>query len=247
MAALYDTIGHGYVGRRRPDPRIAAAIEHALGDAASVVNVGAGAGSYEPVDRRVLAIEPSLNMVHQRAPGAAPAVRADASALPLPDASHDASLAVLTVHHWPALEQGLAELVRVARRRVVVFTHDPDATGFWLEDYFPAMFQQIRRTLPPLERLRRALGHAQTVAVAVPPDCLDGFLCAYWCRPEAYLDARNRAAISSFAMLPPGAVTEGLARLDADLRSGAWEERNGNVRERTSIDLGYRILVREVS
>ena len=247
MAALYDTIGDGYHDRRRPDPRIASAIERALGDARSVVNVGAGTGSYEPVDRSVLAIEPSLNMVRQRAMGASPAVRAVASALPLPDASHDASLAVLTVHHWPGLEQGLAELVRVARCRAVVLTHDPDATGFWLEDYFPEMFEEIRRILPPLGRLRSALGRTRTIEVAVPPDCVDGFLCAYWCRPEAYLDARNRAAISSFAMLPPGAAREGLARLDADLRSGAWEHRNGSLRERTSIDLGYRILIREVS
>lgn len=247
MSALYDTIGEGYRAYRSPDPRLAAALERALGAAASVVNVGAGAGSYEPVDRRVVAIEPSLTMIRQRAAGSAPAVRAVASALPLRDASVDAALAVLTIHHWPAPEPGLAELVRVARQRVVVLTHDPEMTGFWLEDYFPEMFREIRRTLPPLERLRRALGRSETIDVAVPRDCMDGFLCAYWCRPEAYLDAGRRGAISSFARLPPGALEDGLGRLAGDLRSGAWEQRNGRLRDRASIDLGYRILVRELA
>ncbi|MEN8161023.1 MAG: methyltransferase domain-containing protein, partial [Myxococcota bacterium] len=192
MAALYDTIGDGYPAHRRPDPRIAAAIERALGAAGSVVNVGAGAGSYEPSDRRVIAIEPSLTMVRQRDVGAAPAVRAVARALPFRDASFDASLAVLTIHHWPELERGLREMVRVASQRVVVLTHDPELPGFWLEDYFPEMFREIRRILPPLDRVRCALGRTETIAVEVPRDCVDGFLCAYWCRPEAYLDAGNR-------------------------------------------------------
>jgi len=247
MPALYDTIGEGYRGYRRPDPRIAAAIERALGEVTSVVNVGAGSGSYEPSDRPVVAVEPSLTMIRQRASTAPPAVRAFASALPFRDASFDASLAVLTVHHWTELERGLAEMVRVARRRVAVLTHDPERTGFWLEEYFPEMFREIRRTLPLLETLRRALGRTVTIDVAVPRDCADGFLCAYWCRPEAYLDAGRRSAISSFAMLPPGALDAGLERLAADLRSGAWERQHGQLRARSNIDLGYRILVREAS
>jgi SAM-dependent methyltransferase len=246
MAALYDTIGDGYPAYRRPDPRIAAAVERALGAAASVVNVGAGAGSYEPADRRVVAIEPALTMVRQRGADAAPAVRAVAGALPFRDASFDASLAVLTIHHWPELERGLGEMVRVARQRAVVLTHDGERTGFWLEDYFPGMFREIRRTLPPLDRVCRALGSNATVAVEVPRDCVDGFLCAYWCRPEAYLDAGNRSAISSFAMLPPGALDAGLVRLADDLHSGAWERRNGDLRARTSADFGYRLVIREV-
>lgn len=243
MDELYDTIGEGYRWYRRPDPRIAAAIERALGDASSVVNVGAGSGSYEPSHRQVVAVEPSLTMVQQRPPAAAPAVRAFASALPFCDASFDASLAVLTVHHWSELERGLAEMRRVARGRVVLFTHDPDRTGFWLEDYFPEMFREIRRTLPALDGLRRAMGPTETIDVEVPRDCADGFLCAYWCRPDCYLDAARRSAISSFAMLPPAALEGGLAQLGDDLRSGDWQRRYGHLDSKPSIDLGYRILV----
>jgi SAM-dependent methyltransferase len=240
---LYDTIGEGYRSYRRPDPRIAAAIERALGDSSSVVNVGAGCGSYEPSHRQVVAVEPSLTMVQQRPRAAAPAVRAFASALPFCDASFDASLAVLTVHHWSELQRGLAEMRRVARGRVVLFTHDPDRTGFWLEDYFPEMFREIRRTLPALDGLRRAMGPTETIDVEVPRDCADGFLCAYWCRPDSYLDAARRSAISSFAMLPPAALEGGLAQLGDDLRSGEWQRRYGHLDSKPSIDLGYRILV----
>lgn len=248
MAALYDTIGAGYGTRRRPDPRIAVALERALGSARQIVNVGAGAGSYEPAGRRLVAVEPSRTMVRQRPAGAGAAVCAVAEALPFGDACFDASLAVLTLHHWRDVARGLAEMERVARQRVVVLTHDPGAmAGFWLEAYFPAMFREIRKTLPPLARVEETLGATGTLVVEVPHDCADGFLCAYWRRPEAYLDAGNRSAISSFATLPPHALEAGLARLAADLRSGAWERRNGTLRSHESMDLGYRIVVKELS
>lgn len=214
--------------------------------AESVVNVGAGAGSYEPRDRRVVAVEPSLTMIRQRAARSAPALRADAAALPFRDASFDAALAILTLHHWPDRERGLAELARTARQRVVLLTHDPAASGFWLEEYFPRMFERVRGILPPLEELRRCLGRSVVFDVAVPRDCSDGFLGAYWCRPEAYLDADRRSAISAFATAP-AAELEGLARLRADLASGEWERRHGALRERTQIDLGYRLVVAEVA
>jgi SAM-dependent methyltransferase len=242
---LYDSIGRGYRRFRRPDPRIAAAIVKALGAAASVANVGAGAGSYEPRDRRVVAVEPSLTMLRQRAPGAAPAVRAVASALPFRDASFDAALAVLTVHHWPDRARGLAELARAARRRVVVLTHDPGADHFWLEDYFPSLFRISREILPPLEELRRALGRTRVIDVPIPRDCRDGFQGAYWCRPEAYLDAGVRSAISSFVRLGSEELADGLARLRDDLASGAWDRRHGALRERDQIDLGYRLVIAE--
>lgn len=207
--------------------------------------MGAGAGSYEPRDRAVIAVEPSRTMLRQRAPGAAPAVRAAAADLPFRDASFDAALAVLTLHHWPDRSRGLSELARVARRRVVIFTHDPDADGFWLEEYFPELFRISRRILPPLAELRRTLGPSEVIDIPVPRDCRDGFQGAWWCRPEAYLDAGVRGAISSFAKLGAAELADGLARLRADLASGAWERRHGGLRERTELDLGYRLVVAE--
>lgn len=209
--------------------------------------MGAGAGSYEPRDRHVVAVEPSLTMIRQRPVDAAPAVRAVAAALPFRDASFDAALAILTIHHWPDLGRGLAELARVARRRVVLLTHDPAEFGFWLFDYFPELSRIDRRILPTLDELRGALGAVSVFDVPVPRDCTDGFLGAYWCRPEAYLDAGVRSAISSFAKLAPAELEDGLARLAGDLRTGAWERRHGSLRTRESVDLGYRLVVAEVA
>jgi SAM-dependent methyltransferase len=238
---LYDSIGHGYRERRRPDPRIAARILRALEGATSVVNVGAGAGSYEPRDRKVVAVEPSRVMIRQRDPGAAPAVRASATHLPFRDGAFDASLAVLTLHHWPDPERGLLELRRAARRRVVILTFDPSVTGFWLTDYFPEIPEIDRRTLPPLSMLRRHLGRMATFDVPIPHDCTDGFLGAYWRRPEAYLSDETRAAISIFSKLRD--VQPGLSALRRDLASGAWDERYGELRGRSTLDLGYRLIV----
>jgi SAM-dependent methyltransferase len=207
--------------------------------------VGAGAGSYEPTDRKVVAVEPSLTMLRQRARVAAPVVRAVAAALPFRDASFDAALAVLTIQHWPDRARGLAELARAARRRVVILTHDPDADGFWLEDYFPALFRIGRHVLPGLDELRRALGRIEVFDVPIPHDCRDGFQGAYWCRPEAYLDAEVRSAISSFAKLASAELAQGLARLRADLDSGEWERRHGALRARETLELGYRLVVAE--
>jgi SAM-dependent methyltransferase len=247
MPHLYDTIGIGYRALRRPDPRIAAAIIDALGPATSVVNVGAGAGSYEPHHRKIVAVEPSLTMIRQRARDAAPAVRAVASALPFRDACFDAALAILTIHHWQDRARGLAELARTARRRVVILTHDPAADGFWLEDYFPELFRIGRRILPSLEELRRSLGRSSFIDLPIPRDCSDGFQGAYWSRPEAYLDAGVRGAISSFAKLKGAELDEGLARLRSDLASGDWERRQGALRAREQLDLGYRLVVVEVA
>ena len=242
---LYDTIGGGYDAYRRPDPRLAAAITAALGAAASVVNVGAGAGSYEPADRPVVAVEPSAAMLRQRRPGASPAVRASATELPFRDAAFAAALAVLTVHHWPDRPRGLAELARVARERVVIVTWDPQARQpFWLvDDYFPDIPAIDRRIFPTLDELRRALGRLDARPLPIPHDCVDGFLGAYWRRPETYLDAGARGAISTFTKLAD--VQPGLARLRADLADGTWERRHGHLRARDALDLGYRLLVAE--
>ena len=191
MTSLYDALGHDYARWRRPDPRIAEAVRQALGDASSVLNVGAGVGSYEPRDRSVIAAEPSPVMLAQRPAGAAPALRAIAEALPLATGSVDASLAALTHHHWTDWRAGMRELARVARRRIVVLTHDmtgPAFTGFWLvRDYLPPLVEHATRGFPPLEEVRAFLG-ASIQVVPVPADCTDGFLAAYWGRPYAYLN-----------------------------------------------------------
>lgn len=240
---LYDTIGLGYQQRRQPDPRIAARILRALEDATSVVNVGAGAGSYEPRDRRLIAVEPSMVMIRQRARDAAPVVRASATDLPFRDSSVDASLAVLTIHHWPDLPRGLHELRRVARQTVVILTFDTSVGGFWLTDYFPEMPDMDRQSMPPLTELQRHLGNITVLDVPVPHDCVDGFLGAYWRRPQAYLDAGIRSAISLFSKLED--VESGLAALQADLDSGAWHRRYRHLLQLSELDIGYRLVVVE--
>ena len=241
MAELYDAIGRDYRVHRRPDPRIAAAIAGALGPAVSVVNVGAGAGSYEPAAPRVLAIEPSLEMIRQRPAGAAPVVRAVAGNLPLRDRSLDAALAVLTVHHCPDRARGLAELGRVARR-VVILTWDPGSHGFWLvDDYFPELVATDRKIFPRLGDFRSALGDVEVHTLPVPHDCTDGFLGAYWRRPHAYLDDGVRLAISTFSKID---ARPGLARLRGDLDSGAWHRRHGRLLADQELDLGYRLVIR---
>jgi SAM-dependent methyltransferase len=244
---VYDRIGSGYTGTRRPDPRIAAAIGAALGDARTLVNVGAGAGAYEPRDRRVVAVEPSRAMIGQRPAGAVPCIQAIAERLPFRDGAVDASLAALTIHHWTDQSAGLAELRRVAHRRVVVFTWDPGSRDeFWLTtEYFPEILDLDRPRFASMAVLEERLGAIRTVPVPIPHDCQDGFLGAFWRRPEAYLDPAVRSAISGFSLLDPEHVRRGIARLTKDLRSGRWEARHGALRERESLDLGYRLVVAE--
>lgn len=238
---LYDSIGRGYGQRRRQDPRIAERIAWALGRSESVVNVGAGTGSYEPRDRKLIAVEPSMVMIRQRPPEASPAVRASATNLPFRDESFDAALAVLTLHHWPDLSRGIDELRRAARRTVVILTFDTSVGGFWLTDYFPEILEVDHRTMPALSAIQRCLGTSEVFDVPVPYDCTDGFLGAYWRRPHAYLDAGVRSAISVFSRI--GDLAPGLSRLRADLESGAWHRRYGRVLDRSELDLGYRLIV----
>jgi SAM-dependent methyltransferase len=238
----YDIIGRAYAGRRRADTRIAGAITSALGGAKSVVNVGAGAGSYEPADRVVVAVEPSAVMIAQRPEDAAPAVRASAERLPFSDGSFEAALAVLTLHHWSDWRAGLAEMRRVARNRVVILTWDPAHTGFWLvRDYFPDLIEFDRRIFPALAELEAALGRVEVSAVPVPHDCADGFLGAYWRRPWEYLDEAVRGGISTFARI--GDVEPRLERLRADLESGRWGVKNAGLLDLEELDLGYRLVV----
>ena len=239
--ALYDSIGRGYQRLRRQDPRIADSILRALGSCSSVVNVGAGAGSYEPPDRKLVAVDPSLVMLGQRGARAAPSVRASAMDLPFRDESFDASLAVLTIHHWPDLPRGLQELRRAARRKVVILTFDTSVGGFWLTDYFPKILEVDRRTMPSLSDVQHHLGGGSVFDVPIPHDCTDGFLGAYWRRPHSYLNPEIRSAISVFSMI--GSLESGLQALRSDLESGVWERRYGHLFRQSELDLGYRLVV----
>jgi SAM-dependent methyltransferase len=244
MTSAYNEIGAGYAGTRRPDPRIADRIFQALGDSRSVVNVGAGTGSYEPRDRMIVAVEPSTTMIRQRPSGSAPVIQAAAEALPLVDGAVDAALAVLTVHHWTDPARGFAEMRRVARRRVVILTWDQEVWGsFWLlREYFPTCDIDRRRAVA-IPDIVSVLGDSQVIPVPIPHDCVDGFHGAFWRRPEAYLDPRVRSGISTFAAMPPDELDGGLSRLAADIRSGEWEGRHRDLLHLDAIDLGYRLVV----
>ncbi|HKP20826.1 MAG TPA: class I SAM-dependent methyltransferase [Thermoleophilaceae bacterium] len=207
------------------------------------MNVGAGAGSYEPEDLDVVAVEPSEVMIAQRPEGGAPVVRAVAEALPFEDGSFDAAMAVLSDHHWPDRARGLAEMRRVARR-VVLLTFDPATIhDSWLvSEYFPCAADIMTEAFR-LEEIVGYLGGARVEPVPVPHDCTDGFFHAYWRRPHAYLDPRVRAGISAFAQMDDGCVEEGVRRLRADLESGAWERRHTDLLDLDELDRGYRLLV----
>jgi SAM-dependent methyltransferase len=242
---LYDTIGTTYTVTRRTEPRIAAQVWAALGDARTVLNVGAGTGSYEPTDRQVLAVEPSAVMRSQRPAGAAPCVAAYADSLPFADQSFDAAMAFATIHHWPDPIAGLREMRRVARR-VVVFTHDTSDAGwlhrFWLtRDYLPEVADLLVGR-PSVTELAHAIA-ARMVPVLIPWDCVDGFFEAYWRRPEAYLDENVRRGVSVWSKVGPDAEQRAVRSLREDLASGRWAERNRDLVELEAAELGLRLLV----
>lgn len=240
----YDRLGQGYSRVRRPDPRIAAQIDAALGKARTVLNVGAGTGSYEPEGREVTAVEPSAEMIGQRPPGSAPVVQASAEGLPFADASFDASLAVLTVHHWADLGAGLAELRRVSRERIVIVTFDPEAlTDLWIpRDYFPEMFALKRRSGATSGALSAQLAGATVEPIPVPRDCTDLFFAALWARPEKLFDEEVVKPMWVWQSISEEARRSGRERLRADLDSGAWEQRFGHLRELPSLDVGLRLV-----
>ena len=239
----YDRIGVGYARRRRPDPRIAARIHDALGSARTVVNVGAGTGSYEPTDRAVVAVEPSSTMLAQRIEGSAPAVQGVAEHLSFRDGSFDAALCVLTAHHWADVHLGMQELRRVARRQVH-FTFDVALQDrlWFAREYLPESIAFEAQRAPVIEEIVAGIGGAEVVAVPIPRDCTDGFLGAYWHRPEAYLDPEVQASVSTFASVAPDAVDAAVRRLGEDLDSGAWHRRFGDLLDLEELDLGYRLV-----
>ena len=244
-AQLYDTIGAGYPVTRRTEPRIAAQIWAALGDARTVVNVGAGTGSYEPPDRDVTAVEPSTLMRGLRPTDAAPCVAATAGRLPFEDQSFDAAMAVSTIHHWPDPVAGLREMRRVARRVVVLtFEGSEDAWSrrFWLiRDYLPEVAQMFAGW-PALTGLAEAIG-ARTEPVPIPWDCADGFFEAYWRRPEAYLDEHVRGGMSVWTAVGHDVEHRAMHRLEQDLATGTWAERNSELLHLDVADLGLRLLI----
>ena len=240
----YERHGHGYTVYRQPDPRIAAQVHRALGPARTVLNVGAGAGSYEPEGRYVLAVEPSAAMRAQRPRSLAPAIDAVAESLPLDDRSVDAAMAMITIHQWPDAGRGLREMRRVTRGPVVIMTFDGDAMDrFWLTEYCPGLIDAERRRSPAISAIGAVLGGSTKVSVVrIPRDCTDGFTEAYYARPEMFLDPAARGAQSVWGFVTAAEQEEAVARLRADLDSGAWQQRYGRWRDEPFFE-GSLVLV----
>jgi SAM-dependent methyltransferase len=241
----YDRLGHGYSSRRQADPRVAAFIHAALGPARTVLNVGAGAGSYEPEDRYVLAVEPSATMRAQRPRHLTPAIRGFAEALPLDDNAFDASMATLTVHQWADRSAGLREMRRVTRGAVVILTFDPDAFDrFWLFEYAPELAEIERRRFPSIATICGALGEPTEVhSVPIPLDCTDGFAEAFYGRPERFLDLAVRKAQSGWGFLQAGSEERIVRALARDLDTGAWDRRHGALRRQPQFEGAVRLVV----
>ncbi|MGE7435308.1 class I SAM-dependent methyltransferase [Kitasatospora sp. NPDC001175] len=243
--ADYGTIGTGYADHRRPDPRIAEVISRALGDARTVVNVGAGAGSYESEALRVTAVEPSASMRAQRPAHLPPAVDAVAERLPFADGEFDAAMTTFSVHQWSDLGAGLREMRRVARGPVVVLTCDPALVrDFWLYKYAPLVLDTEARRYPAVRDVTEALGGTVTVQpVPIPADCTDGFNEAYYARPERLLDPGARQACSAWSFVDAALAEQYTDRLHRDLVSGAWDEHHGALRGQPRFN-GSLVLIR---
>ena len=240
----YDRIGRTYARTRAADPAIAAAIEAALGAAGTILNVGAGTGSYEPTGRKSIALDPSAAMLAQRDPSASQAVRGVVEALPFASASFDLVTAFFTLHHWRDPGKGLAEMARVAPRQLMLLCKPLGAIDFWLVDYFPEMRGlDVESTAPRIDDVADVLDIAEVRTVLVPADCRDGFAAAYWNRPEAYLDPVVRDGTSVIALLPEAAEFRGVQRLRSDLLDGTWDRVHGHLRSEASFDAGLRLLL----
>jgi hypothetical protein len=243
----YDRHGRTYSEHRRTDPRIAARIHAALGDARTVLNVGAGTGSYEPEDRWVLAVEPSATMRAQRPGSAAPAIIAQAEQLPLDDDAVDAAMACFTIHHWQSPGEGLDELQRVARQRVLVLSFELDEMPAWQRDYLGGALAAERDEFPSIDTIAGALrGRVRVQPIPIPADCTDGFIEAFWNRPEALLDPRVRGAQSLWRRIDATTEERIVARLDAALASGEWDAEYGALRGQASFDGSVRLVVAEL-
>ena len=243
---IYDRIGPGYVNHRRPDQYWIQQLHRHFQDLTTLVNIGAGTGSYEPASLAVVAVEPSPTMIKQRPENAAPVVCGIAEQLPFRNTAFDVAMAVLTVHHWFDAVRGLAEMRRVSHKQIIV-TWDPIvfAKNFWLvRDYLPEIAER-ESTLTTLHQIAAEFQSPAVHILPVPSTCSDGFLGAFWCRPQAYLDHKVRGATSAFALLDTSTVNTTMQRLQDDLASGLWRHNNSDILDRTDIDLGYRLLVAE--
>lgn len=243
--ADYGRIGPGYARIRQPDPRIEAVVWTALGDARSVINVGAGAGSYEPRDLDVTAVEPSASMRAERPGDRVAAVDATAEHLPFGDQTFDAAMASVTIHQWPDAEAGLREMRRVARGPVVILTFTPDIPEPWWQPvYVPELFAVETQRMPQLDRVAAALGgEVEVRVIPVPADCIDGFGQAFFARPERTLDADVRRAMSAWSFVDEAVEQRYVSELGDDLASGAWDEKWGRFREFAEFDVGLRLVV----
>ncbi|MBL0033567.1 MAG: class I SAM-dependent methyltransferase [Bacteroidetes bacterium] len=242
----YDTHGQKYSGQRKTDPRIAAYVHNALADSETVINIGAGSGSYEPEDKYVIAVEPSITMRTQRiANGKIPAINAKADSLPFDDRSFDAAMAMVTVHHWPDIEKGISEIRRVTKKRFVIMTFDPDALDdFWNVNYFPQLIEIERARYPSITRLQKALSaKTEVIKIPIPLDCVDGFQETYYGRPEAFLEKEVRMAQSAWGFLPADLEEKYLQNLSNDLQSGAWDKKFGHFRTQPNFTGALRLIV----
>jgi SAM-dependent methyltransferase len=242
--ADYGQIGVRYSDYRQPDPRIAAVIHAALGDAKTVVNVGAGAGSYEPADRLVTAVEPSATMRAQRPAELPPAIDATVERLPFDDGTFDAAMTTFSVHQWTDLAAGLTELRRVTTGPVVILTCDPlRVRDFWLNDYAPEVLATEARRYPTLDNIAGALGGTTTVTdVPIPLDCTDGFNEAYYGRPEMLLDPAARQSCSAWSFVASEMAAGYVDELSAALSDGSWDAAQGELRSRPSY-IGSLVLI----
>jgi len=242
----YDKFGQKYSGYRQTDPRIAEYVFAALKNARTILNVGAGAGSYEPTDKYVVAVEPSIVMRYQRLPnGNIPAINAKADNLPFDNDSFDASMAMITVHHWPEIDKGLKELRRVTKEQVVIMTFDPERLNiFWNAHYFPELMEVEKARYPTIDFIKNALGgNCEVVSIPIPLDCLDGFQEAFYGRPEAFLKKDVRLSQSAWGFLPKGVEEKLVKSLEDDLKSGEWDRKYGHFRTQPTLTCALRLII----
>ena len=243
MAVNFEELAEQYNRFRTPDPRIASAIWAHLEGAKNILNVGAGIGSYEPVNCRVVAVEPAEKMIALRQISAAKVIRGSAENLPFYDDTFDASMALLTIHHWSDIHMGLNEMLRVTKGKIILFTWIGYGKDFWLEEYIPEIRGIDAALFPTLQELEGIMGTISVEPVEIPFDCTDGFMCAYWRRPKAYLDPDVRKAISTFSRV--GDIQKSLQQLEDDLSNGTWDKKYGHLLLEESMDLGYRVVIRD--
>ena len=242
----YDKLGQKYSGHRQTDPRIAQYVFAALADAKTVLNVGAGTGSYEPPDKYVVAVEPSIVMRSQRIQnGKIPAINAKADNLPFDANSFDASMAMVTVHHWPDMDKGLKELRRVTKNQVLIMTFDPDKLDdFWNVNYFPDLIEVEKARYPTINFIKNSLGgNCEVVSIPIPLDCVDGFQEAFYGRPEAFLEKDVRLSQSAWGFLPAGVEEKLVQSLEEDLKSGEWDRKYGHFRTQPTFTCALKLII----